>query len=94
MNLEVSYVRILTFNILIFYIGICFCFVHCEATLLFLRLRFEIYNYLLNSILWKILCGTMDKSKICVIFKYEVRCGTNILEAARKINIVLLSQPI
>ena len=64
-------------------IGTYFSFVHCEATLLFFRLRFEIYNYLLNSILRKIFCENMDKSKIRAIFEYEFRCGTNASDRAR-----------
>ena len=30
----------------------------------------------------------MDKSKICAIFEYKFRCGTNASETARKINSV------
>ena len=59
---------------------------HCKDTLLFFRLRFEIHNYHSNSILSKIFCSTMDKSKIRKIFKYEFRCGTNASATARKIN--------
>ena len=73
---------------LTFSIGNCFCCVHCEVTLLFLRLRFEIYNYLLNSILWQIFREIMDKSKFHAIFEYEFRCGTNVSKTARKINSV------
>ena len=68
---------------LTFLIGIFCCFAHCKATLLFFRLSFEIYNYLLNSILWKIFCETMDKSKIRAIFNYEFRCGANTSETVR-----------
>ena len=63
-------------------------FVHCEATLLFFRHRVEIHNYLLNSILWKIFCETIDKSKIGAIFEYKFHCGTNASETVGKINSV------
>ena len=62
---------------------------HCKATLFFFQTRFEIYNNLLDGILWKIFCETMDKSKIRAIYAYEFRCETNKSETACKINSVL-----
>ena len=48
-----------------------------------------VYNYHLNSILWRIFCETIDKSKIRAIFKYEFGSGNNASDTVRKINSVL-----
>ena len=46
---------------LTFYIGIFVCFVHSESTLLFFQLCFVIHNYLVNSILWGIICAWISR---------------------------------